>query len=60
MSGDYRVPKTKTALVQWLGRYWPASVPAFKRKRKEVLYAIYFSVIARIRRGKSPGASNGQ
>ncbi len=57
MSGDYFVPKTKTALVKWLSRYYPADKSKFRRKKKEVLYAIYYNVISDIRRGKYPGKS---
>lgn len=56
MSSDYHVPKTKTALVKWLSRYYPADHWKFTRKKKEVLYAIYYNVIADIKRGRYPGA----
>lgn len=54
---DYFVPRTKTALVEWLSRYYPADRPKFRRKKKEVLFAIYYNVISDIRRGKYPGKS---
>jgi hypothetical protein len=57
MSADYYVPKTKTALVEWLCNYWPDDRAAFTRKRKAVLYAVYYRVVSDIRRGKYPGAS---
>lgn len=58
MSSDYLVPKTKTALVKWLTRYYPADRAKFQRKKKEVLYAIYYRVIADIRRGVYPGSKS--
>lgn len=56
MSAEYFVPKTKTALVKWLSRYYPADHWKFTRKKKGVLYAIYYNVIADIKRGRYPGA----
>lgn len=53
---DYFVPRTKTALVKRLARYYPADRWKFQRKTKEVLYAIYYNVIADIKRGRYPGA----
>ena len=55
---DYFVPRTKTALVRWLSRYYPADRPKFQRKKKEVLYAIYYSVLGNIRRGIYPGGKS--
>jgi len=55
MTAEYFVPRTKTALVEWLRRYYPGAVQRFKRLRRDQLYAIYYRVISDIRRGKFPG-----
>jgi hypothetical protein len=60
MSADYQVPRTKTALVEWLSAAYPADVPKFRRMKKRRLYAIYYSVIADIRRGIYPSAGGGK
>jgi hypothetical protein len=53
------IPRTKPALVDWLSTYWPSDRRAFCGYTKTKLFAIYYRVIADIRRGKYPGAGAG-
>lgn len=53
---EYYIPRSKTDIVQWLVTYYPKD-KSLKHKRKDQLYAIYYSTMDRIANGFFPCGS---
>lgn len=52
---DYFIPRNKAGLVEWLARFYPQDLAKFKRQNRRKLYAIFYSVLSRVRAGRYTG-----